>query len=96
MRLTCRQWRTSYDPELNKPGKQSQGKVGSKVEYEIHSLKFYKFDEELQEFMQEDQILYDISDKFLNIESGSFTNEFFVTKNEHTYYYKKDAENHGF
>lgn len=59
-------------------------------------MKFYKFDEELQTFEEEDEILYDISEQFLDIDSGCFSNDFFLTKNEHTYYYKKDAERHGF
>lgn len=65
-------------------------------EYEVHSLKFFKFDEELQEFQQEDEILYDISDSFLELKAGGFTNDFFMTKNQHTYYFKKDRERHGF
>lgn len=65
-------------------------------EYEIHSVKFLKFDEELQEFEEEDEILYDISEKFLDPFSGAFNNDFFLTKNEHTYYFKKDRERQGF
>ena len=59
-------------------------------------MKFFKFDEELQEFQQEDEILYDISDHFLDLKSGGFNNDFFLVKNEHTYYYKKDVDRHGF
>lgn len=60
------------------------------LEYEIHSLKFMRFDEELQQFEEEDEILYDISDNFLSLDAGAFNNDFFLTKNEHTYYFKKD------
>ena len=67
-----------------------------KKEFEIHSLKFLKFDEEIQTFEEEDEILYDISSNFLNITAGGFNNDFFLTKNEHTYYFKKDMTNNGF
>ena len=60
------------------------------------SVKFFKFDEELQEFEEEDEILYDISEKFLQPFDGGFNNDFFLTKNEHTYYFKKDKQRHGF
>lgn len=56
----------------------------------MHSLKFYKFDEKHQEFFEEDEMLYDISERFLDPFNGGFTNDFFLTKNEHTYYYKKE------
>lgn len=55
-------------------------------------MKFLKFDEELQEFLYEDEILYDISDQFLDNEAGNFTNDIFMTKNEHTYYFMKVEE----
>ena len=58
-------------------------------EYEVHSVKFFKFDEVLQEFQEEDEMLYDISKNFLDPLAGGFNNDFFLTKNEHTYYYKK-------
>ena len=59
-------------------------------------MKFLKFDEELQEFLYEDEILYDISEKFVNSRAGGFSNDIFLTKNEHTYYFKKDGERNGF
>lgn len=97
-----RQWKTSYDPEIKQARNDQKNSFGNAEkdqetkEYEIHSLKFYKFDEELQEFSQEDEILYDISGKFLDLPSGGYNNDFFLTKNEHTYYYQKDKNNHGF
>lgn len=101
LRIAIRQWKTSYDPEIinNTPqGKTITPKVSNsnEKEYEIHSLKFFKFDEELQEFQQEDEILYDISDSFLDLKAAGFNNDFFMTKNEHTYYFVKDRERHGF
>lgn len=102
LRLALRQWKTSYDPEIIRMKNDKRGqkkKQTSKIddkEYEIHSLKFLKFDEELQEFEQEDEILYDISSKFLNPSASGFNNDFFLTKNEHTYYFVKDEMNHGF
>lgn len=102
LRLAVREWKTSYDPEIKQARNDKKSSMGRKdknqnvKEYEIHSLKFYKFDEELQEFTQEDQILYDISSKFLDLPSGGYNNDFFLTKNEHTYYYQKDAEKNGF
>lgn len=97
LRLTVRQWKTRYDSELTQFGKKKKEPVaGEGQEYEIQSLKFLKFDEELQEFLPEDEILYDISESFLNARAGGFTNDIFLTKNEHTYYFKKDGENHGF
>ena len=55
-----------------------------------------KFDEQLQVFEEEDEILYDISNRFLSLDAGGFNNDFFLTKNEHTYYFKKDQTSHGF
>ena len=102
LRIAVRQWMTSYDPEIVAPTKakrrqnaQPEPQLNGK-EYEIHSLKFWKFDEELQAFQQEDEILYDISEQFLDLNSSCFNNDFFLTKNEHTYYFKKDVERHGF
>ena len=47
-------------------------------------------------FEEEDEILYDISHNFLSLDAGGFVNDFFLTKNEHTYYFKKDENRHGF
>lgn len=98
LRLTIRQWKTSYDPGLKKMGGSlRKDKIDKNdKEYEIHSLKFYKFDDELQEFLLQDELLYDISEKFLDPRAGGFTNDIFLTKNECTYYYLKDKENHRF
>lgn len=60
LRLAVREWKTSYDPEIKQARNDKKSSLGRKdknqnvKEYEIHSLKFYKFDEELQEFTQED------------------------------------------
>ena len=52
LRLVIRQWKTSYDPEVNLQGRANRNKRAQKTDknsqYEIHSLRFMKFDEELQ------------------------------------------------
>lgn len=47
-------------------------------------------------FEEENEILYDISENFLDPYAGCFNNDFFLTKNEFTYYFQKDREKHGF
>lgn len=74
----------------------SHNVAAQNMECEVHSIKFLKFDEEMQEFDQQDEILYDISDNLLDPWAGSFNNDFFCTKNQHTYYFQKDSKRHGF
>ena len=55
-------------------------------------MKFYKFDDEHQEFDLEDELLYDLSTRTINPQAGGFDNDFFCTKNEHTYYFQKHRD----
>lgn len=40
--------------------------------------------------------MYDVSEKFVDPRAGGFSNDLFMTKNEHTYYFKPESEGHGF
>lgn len=98
LRLTVRQWKSNIDPALTPMDMKRMNQIPhpDTIDHEIHSLKFFKFDEELKGFEFESEILYDISEHILDPKAGGFNNDFFITKNEFTYFFEKDRENHGF
>lgn len=57
---------------------------------EVHSLVFYRYNEVFGRMELEDSILYDISTDHLDIMSGGFDNDFFLSKNHETYYFRRE------
>ena len=63
---------------------------GMITKIEVLSLCLYRYNENVGEFDLQDKLLYDITGDHLDALQGGFDNDFYLTRNNQTYFFTKE------